>query len=178
MSTINNIDIHCIKGDITKQNDIEAIVNAANSNLAPGGGVAGAIHRASGPELYEECKTKAPIKTGEAIITKGYQLINKYVIHCLGPVYGIDKPEKELLQACYANALDIAEAHRIKSIAFPAISTGIFGYPVDIAAEHAFEIIIHKLNDLQYVESIRFVLFSQKDYNIHQDKLDILIKNK
>ncbi len=119
--TISDVTIECVKGDIAAQADITAIVNAANAQLRMGGGVAGAIHRAAGPGLSEECRPLAPIEVGEAVITGGHNLPNRYVIHCLGPVYGRDKQESELLARCYRNALRLAEKHNINSIAFPAI---------------------------------------------------------
>jgi len=144
-----------------------AIVNAANAELKPGGGVAGAIHRKAGPKLYEECKKVAPIRPGEAVLTKGYNLPNPYVIHCLGPVYGVDKPEDQILSRCYENALKIAEENRITSIAFPAISTGAFGYPMEPATRIALKTVLQKIPHLQTVEEIRFILYSRKDGEIY-----------
>ncbi|MDT8402161.1 MAG: macro domain-containing protein [Bacteroidales bacterium] len=172
--TISGIHIECIKGDIASQADIDAVVNAANAQLKTGGGVAGAIHRAAGPGLEEECRSLAPIRTGEAVITGGHKLPNQYVIHCLGPVYGADKPEDELLTKCYRNALQIAEQHRIESIAFPAISTGVFGYPLEDAAEVAFSTIAEMIPELKTVKRIRFVLYSDSDLEIHEKTLSRL----
>jgi O-acetyl-ADP-ribose deacetylase (regulator of RNase III) len=163
--------IECVQGDITNQPDITAIVNAANRWLRPGGGVAGAIHRKAGPELELECKRLAPIKPGEAVITKGYKLPNRYVIHCLGPVYGRDKPEAEILANCYRNALKLAEEYAIDSIAFPAIATGFFGYPVKEAAEVAFKTIKEMIPKLKSVKKIRFVLYTKEDLEIHKEVL-------
>jgi O-acetyl-ADP-ribose deacetylase (regulator of RNase III) len=171
---IGEISIEIVQGDITKQPDIDAIVNAANAYLTAGGGVSGAIHRAAGPELEKECKKYAPIKVGQAVITKGYNLPNKYVIHCLGPRYGIDEPEDKLLADCYINALKLAEENKISSIAFPAISTGIFGYPIEEATKVVFETIKSVLPKLDYVKKIRFVLFSKKDYDVYVLYLDLL----
>lgn len=156
--------IQIVQGDITKQPDLEAIVNAANAMLAPGGGVAGAIHRAAGPELYEECKKYAPIRVGEAVITRGYNLPNKYVIHTLGPRYGIDKPEDELLAACYKNSLLLADKHGIKSIGFPAISTGIFGYPFRDAAMVSLRTVSSLLPAMNNLSLVRFVIFGSEDF--------------
>jgi O-acetyl-ADP-ribose deacetylase (regulator of RNase III) len=167
---ISGVKIECIKGDIASQKDIDAVVNAANAQLRTGGGVAGAIHRAAGPGLEEECRALAPIRPGEAVISGGHSLPNKYVIHCLGPVYGIDKPEADLLAKCYRNALLLAEKHKIESIAFPAISTGAFGYPVEKATEVAFRTINEMIPDLKTVKNIRFVLYSDSDLEIH-DKI-------
>lgn len=172
MVTINNIRIDCKKGDISKQADITAIVNAANARLQSGGGVAGAIHRAAGPGLAEECQSMAPIKPGEAVISGAHELPNEYVIHCLGPVYGQDEPSAQILAECYKNALQLAEQNSIDSIAFPAISTGIFGYPMRDAAIIAFKSIRDIISDLNSVKEIRFVLFSQKDLDLHQEVMD------
>jgi len=163
--------IEIVQGDITKQPDIEAIVNAANAYLRSGGGVAGAIHRAAGPELEKECQKYAPIKPGEAVITKGYKLPNKYVIHCLGPVYGKDKPEDKILSLCYENALKICEEKNISSIAFPAISTGFFGYPIREATEVALKTCIELIPKLKKVKKIRFVLFDKEAFNIYRELL-------
>ncbi|PKM82827.1 MAG: RNase III inhibitor [Firmicutes bacterium HGW-Firmicutes-13] len=132
---ISNVILECIKGDIASQRDIIAVVNAANSQLRTGGGVAGALHRAAGPGLEKECRPLAPIKPGEAVITGGHNLPNRYVIHCLGPIYRVNRPEAELLKNCYRNALEIAEQNQIDSIAFPSISTGAFGYPIEEAVK-------------------------------------------
>ena len=163
-----SIKIECVQGDITKQADIDAIVNAANARLMPGGGVAGAIHRAAGPGLAEECKPRAPIKPGQAVITGGHNLPNRYVIHCLGPVYGADQPSDKLLADCYSNALKIAEQYGITSIAFPAISTGIFGYPMEEAARVAFKTIFNAASSLKSVRVIRFVLWDREALEVHE----------
>ncbi|MFO7852020.1 MAG: macro domain-containing protein [Bacteroidota bacterium] len=169
---INGKIIEVKKGDITRQNDMEAIVNAANAQLLPGGGVAGAIYRAAGPELVKESKPLGPIKPGEAVITRAYNLPNQYIIHCLGPVYGVDKPEDVLLANCYINSLKLADREGIASIAFPAISTGVFGYPVDDAAAVALSTITDQTAYLKNIEIIRMVLYSERDFNIHLEKLN------
>lgn len=168
---MSKIVVECVQGNITSQEGIDVVVNAANAELRSGGGVAGAIHKAAGPELYRECKPLAPIKTGGAVITKAYELPNKYVVHCLGPVYGVDKPESKLLADCYINALKIADEKGAISIAFPAISTGIFGYPVQEAAKVAFAAIKSQLNDLKNIKLIRIVLWDRSDFNYHKDAL-------
>jgi len=165
---ISGITIECVKGNIAEQTDVVAIVNAANALLRMGGGVAGAIHRAAGPGLEEECRPLAPLKPGEAVVTGGHKLPNLYVIHCLGPVFGVDKPEDTLLADCYRNALRLAEEYKIESVAFPAISTGAFGYPVQLAAEVAFKTIKREIPQLKKVKLIRFVLYSDKDLDIHE----------
>jgi O-acetyl-ADP-ribose deacetylase (regulator of RNase III) len=166
---IKGVNIECVQGDIASQDDMQAVVNAANAQLMPGGGVAGAIHRKAGRGLAEECKPLAPIKPGEAVITGAHELPNEYVIHCLGPVYGVDKPEDKLLASCYEQALDIAEEKKITSVAFPALSTGAFGYPMKEAAEIAFETVKKKADSLQSVTTIRFVLFSKSDLQKHEE---------
>lgn len=168
---LEGIMLEVVQGDISRQEDVEAVVNAANAALRMGGGVAGAIHRVAGPGLEEECRPLAPIDPGEAVITSGHNLPNDYVIHCLGPVYGRDKPEDKLLGDCYHNALDLAEEEGIASIAFPAISTGAFGYPVRDAAVVAFEVVQEKLPELEQVQKIHFVLFNNHDLEVHIDVL-------
>lgn len=165
---LSGIKIECQQGDIAAQKDIEAVVNAANAQLKTGGGVAGAIHRAAGPGLYDECRSLAPINPGEAVITGAHELPNDYVIHCLGPVYGRDQPEDKLLADCYRNALEISEEKKIDSVAFPALSTGAFGYPTKDAAKIAFETISEMLPKLQSVKKIRFVLYDKEDLDIHE----------
>jgi len=168
---ISGITIECIKGDISSQPDITAVVNAANARLLPGGGVAGAIHRAAGPGLEEECRPLAPIKPGEAVITGAHNLPNRFVIHCLGPVFGYDKPEDKLLADCYRNALQLADRHNIDSIAFPAISTGAFGYPLEPAAEITISTIKEVIPSLKHVRLISLVLYSQHDLEIFNKML-------
>ncbi len=169
---MDNVNIHCIQGDISKQEDVEAVVNAANAQLQSGGGVAGAIHNAAGPGLAEECKSMAPIAPGEAVISGAHDLPNEYVIHCLGPVYGQDEPSDELLANCYANALQLAEEHSVSSVAFPAISTGIFGYPMREAAKVALSTIKDITPNLNFVKEIRFVLYSQSDLELHRQVMN------
>ena len=160
--TMKGFKIEAIQGNIANQPGITAIVNAANAQLRSGSGVAGAIHSAAGPELDKACRSLAPLTPGEAVISAGYQLPNTYVIHCLGPVYGIDKPEDYFLANCYRNALNLAEGKQISSIAIPAISTGIFAYPIELAAEIALRTVSQMLPALHYVKHIRFVLFSRQ----------------
>lgn len=172
----NGVVVELRQGDITQQNDCKAVVNAANSMLQTGGGVAGAIHRAAGPELAIATRPLAPIKPGEAVITKAFRLPNAFVIHCLGPVYGRDKPEDELLAACYHNALKLAEEKHIQSIAFPAISTGVFGYPLKEAAEVALSTVIRCTPDLKALKKVVMVLHSAKDLETYQRVLEALLE--
>lgn len=169
---LSGVTIEIKRGDITNQGNVDAVVNAANAELRIGGGVAGAIHRAAGPKLTKETRSLAPIKPGEAVITGAYNLPNTYVIHCLGPVYGRDKPEDELLASCYSNALDLAEENNIESIAFPAISTGAFGYPMKEAATVAFKTIREAVKGLNKVNLIRFVLWGEDAQSIHEQVMD------
>lgn len=166
--------IECVRGDITRQPDIDAVVNAANAELRPGGGVAGAIHRAAGPGLDRECRPLAPIRPGEAVITGAHDLPNRYVIHCLGPVYGRDEPAAELLASCYRNALRRAAEKSAASVAFPAISTGAFGYPMEQAARVAVEAVRAELDRQSGVDLVRFVLFDDAARDLHQRVLDNL----
>ncbi|MCD6171351.1 MAG: macro domain-containing protein [Thermoplasmata archaeon] len=159
-----------VEGDITRQ-DCEAVVNAANPRLSPGGGVSGAIHRAAGRQLWEEAKKLGGCKTGEAKITKGYKLA-KYVIHTVGPVYRGSKEDRELLENCYINSLKIAFEHKIKSIAFPAISTGIYGYPMEEAAEVAIKAIINFLKNCDCEMNVKLVLYGNEAYKIHEKFLE------
>ena len=165
------VTVECIQGDITSQQDVDAVVNAANARLAPGGGVAGAIHRAAGPGLAEEAVPLGPIEPGEAVITGAHGLPNRYVIHTLGPVYGQDRPEAELLARCYRNSLALAEDNGVESIAFPAISTGIFGYPAEEAAQVALQTVREESEGLEQVRLVRFVLFGEKDLEVHERTL-------
>ncbi len=160
--------ITMIKGDITKQ-AVDAIVNAANQTLLGGGGVDGAIHRAAGPELLEECRTLGGCATGEAKITKGYRLPAKYVIHTVGPIYGREPlKEAELLANCYKNSLNLAKTPNIKTIAFPAISTGVYGYPKEEAAQIAINTVKDFIAKDDSLEEVRFVLFSDSDLKLYE----------
>lgn len=168
---VSGVRIQCVKGDIASQEDITAIVNAANSMLRTGGGVAGAIHRAAGPGLEDECEKFAPIEPGEVVISGAHDLPNEFVIHCLGPVYGKDKPEDKLLADCYRNTLKLADGNMIDSIAFPALSTGAFGYPFEEATAIALKTVTETLPQLDFVRLIRFVLFSEKDLKLYEKEL-------
>lgn len=166
-----NTTVEIVIGDITDQPDMDAIVNAANAELRIGGGVAGAIHQKGDPELTELTRPLAPINPGEALITEAPGLPNKHVIHCLGPVYGSDEPSNELIANCYKNAFYLAEKHELKSIAFPAISTGAFGFPMPDAAKIAIESILFETNELDSVKTIRIVLYDDEAFNVHNEFL-------
>lgn len=165
---IHGITLEFIRGDIVEQPDMDAIVNAANAQLRTGGGVAGAIHRAAGPELTRECAPLAPIQPGQAVITGAHQLPNRFVIHCLGPVYGVDKPSDKLLASCYRQALELAEKKQLSSLALPALSTGAFGYPMESAAQVALTTLLDAAPTLQSLKFLRFVLFRDEDVALHE----------
>ena len=158
-------------GDITKQ-ETDAIVNAANKRLAPGGGVAGAIHRAAGPALWEECKKLKGCETGEAKITKGYNLSATYVIHTVGPIYSGSPKDPEKLVSCYRKSLILAKENKIKSISFPALSTGYFGYPLEKAAKIALDTVVDVLKKIPEISLVRFVLYDKKALEVHKKALD------
>jgi O-acetyl-ADP-ribose deacetylase len=165
--------IEMIRGDITKL-ETDAIVNAANTSLLGGGGVDGAIHKAAGPELLEACRELNGCNTGNAKITKAYHLPAKYVIHAVGPVWRNGKNnEEELLSSCYKNSLQIAVKYNIKTIAFPNISTGVYGFPKFKAAEIAIKEVKDFLNTHNQIEKVIFVAFDEENYKIYQNKLNL-----
>lgn len=158
-------------GDITKLN-VDAIVNAANETLLGGGGVDGAIHKAAGPLLLEECKTLGGAYPGDAKITHGYNLPAKWVIHTVGPRYKGTKEDETILRRCYENSLCIARSYHLKSVAFPSISTGAFGYPIAKAAPIAIGTVIEFLEKRDYLGMrVIFVLHSKRDYEIYKNLL-------
>lgn len=171
---VHGVLVECVTGDIVHQSDMDAIVNAANAQLRIGGGVAGAIHRAAGTGLEAECRPLAPIAPGEAVITAGHNLPNRFVVHCLGPVYGHDEPSAGLLAACYRNALRLAEEAGIRGIAFPAISTGAFGFPMQAAARVALQTVADEALRLRTVRQVRFVLHDKADQAVHARMLEEL----
>ncbi len=162
----DRVKLECVKGNIVEQPDLEAVVNAANAQLLIGGGVAGAIHRAAGPELEKACRPLAPIKPGQAVLTDAFDLPNRKIVHCLGPVYNIDKPSDQLLADGYRNSLLLADEHGLKSIGFPAVSTGAFGYPIEEAAEVTADAVHSTMKELTNITLIRFVLYSDNDREV------------
>ena len=172
MREFHGVVVDCLRGDIADQPDVDAVVCAANAQLAPGGGVAGAIHRVAGPGLYEECKPLAPIATGDAVITSGHGLANPWCVHVLGPVYAQSNDPAGELASCYRAMLARAEEQQLRSIATPAISTGIFGYPVDEAADVAIRTVASVAPTLAAVRLVRFVLWDEADLDAHQRALE------
>ena len=164
--------IEALEGDITRQH-VDAIVNAANTSLLGGGGVDGAIHRAAGPELVVECRTLGGCPTGQAKITRGYRLPAKHVIHAVGPVWGGGgKGEEELLASCYRTALDLAGAHRLTSVAFPAISTGVYRFPPERAARIAVGTVASELAaSPRGIKRVVFCCFAQEPADHHVNAL-------
>ncbi|MTV26350.1 RNase III inhibitor [Nitriliruptoraceae bacterium ZYF776] len=158
---VGPVTVELVVGDLTAQPDVDVIVNAANAELTTGGGVAGAIHRAAGPQLEEACRPLAPIATGQAVRTEAFALPNRAVIHVLGPVYGRDEPAAELLAAGHREALRLAEEAGDTTIAFPAVSTGVFGYPVEEAAAVAVRTVVATAPELTQLRTVRFVLFDE-----------------
>lgn len=172
---VAGLTIELVTGDITRQDDIDAVVNAANAQLRTGGGVAGAIHSAAGEGLAEECRPLAPIEPGECVLTGAHDLPNEHVIHCLGPVYGRDDPSDEILASCYRRAMAIADERRLTTIAFPAISTGAFGYPREEAAEVALSAVIDTAASMSSLDLVRFVLYAEQDLHLHESTLERLV---
>ncbi len=163
--------ITLVKGDIVKQK-ADAIVNAANKSLLGGGGVDGAIHQSAGPQLIEECRRLRGCATGQAKITKGYSLPAKHIIHAVGPIFGREGgKEAQLLADCYRNSLILAKRNNIKSIAFPAISTGVYGYPKEAAAKIAVKTVKKFIETDAWFDEIRFVVFSDESYFIYKQTL-------
>ena len=164
--------IQVVQGDITKL-DCDCIVNAANRSLLGGGGVDGAIHRAAGPELLAECRTLHGCRTGEAKITKGYRLKAKYIIHTVGPIYSGTAEDAAQLADCYRNSLNLAKEHDIHGIAFPAISTGVYGYPLEDATEIAVKTVAQWLEaHADYAMQVIFCCFDARTERVYQTKVE------
>lgn len=173
-TAIGKSTLELVQGDITRQ-DTEAIVNAANSSLLGGGGVDGAIHRAGGPQILDECRKIGGCPPGEARITSGGRLKAKYVIHTVGPIYhGGQKGEPQTLANAYRNSLRLASQRGIKSLAFPSISTGVYGYPIELAAPIALRTVMDYLRTHPEIELVRFVLFGQAAYDAYKKALEEL----
>ena len=173
---VGNAAIELREGDITDQ-DTDAIVNAANRSLLGGGGVDGAIHRAAGPQLLAECRTLGGCETGDAKITRGYNLKARHVIHTVGPIYhSAGKKAPELLSSCYRRSLEVAGQNKLKSIAFPSISTGAYGYPLEEAAPIALKTVMDYVTDHPDIQRVRFVLFGRDAYQAYEKVLKDLAK--
>ena len=165
--------IEVLQGDITHL-DVDAIVNAANRSLLGGGGVDGAIHRAAGPDLLVECRTIGGCPTGEARVTRGYNLAAQHVIHTVGPVYSGKLSDSRLLSQCYTNSLQLAIDQDISSIAFPAISCGVYGYPIKAACKISVDSTCNVLTNNRSIKKVIFVLFSTGNYNIYRNYLSTI----
>ncbi|HVH08562.1 MAG TPA: O-acetyl-ADP-ribose deacetylase [Gemmatimonadales bacterium] len=164
-------NLEAVQGDITRQT-VDAVVNAANTTLLGGGGVDGAIHRAAGPDLLDECRRVGGCPTGEARLTRGYRLPARYVIHTVGPVWsGGGRGEADLLRRCYVSVFGLAARHALRSIAFPSISTGAYGYPIAQAAAVAVETVRAELAHAPSLEVVRFVCFSAADLAVYRQLL-------
>jgi len=173
---VNQSKLELTIGDITQQ-DMDAIVNAANSSLLGGGGVDGAIHRAAGPQLLAETRTLGGCNTGDAKITKGYNLKARHVIHAVGPVYRKNSSQvTQLLRSVYQRSLEIADENVMKTIAMPAISTGAYGYPIEEAAPIALKTVSDFLMTHPNIQIARFVLFTESDFQVFKSALDKIVK--
>ena len=174
VTQVNQARLELTQGDIAQQ-DTDAIVNAANNSLLGGGGVDGAIHRAAGPELLAECRTLGGCQTGDAKLTQGYRLKARYIIHTVGPIYRGSPRDAELLASCYRRSLEIASARHLRSLAFPSISTGAYGYPVEQAAPVALQAVVEYLQAHGDLELVRLVLYDRYTYQAYECALERLL---
>jgi len=175
--TVNGATLELVEGDITAQ-ETDAIVNAANRSLLGGGGVDGAIHRAGGPAILDECRRLGGCETGDAKITTGGNLAAKHVIHTVGPIYRNGRSgEPELLASCYRRSLEVAVENGLKSVSFPSISTGAYRYPMEAAARLALETVIEFLRGAPDIELVRFVLFGRPAFETYRTQLEKVVGN-
>src|SRR6266702_4487856 len=172
--TINGVTLALMRGNIVEV-QADAIVNAANSGLRGGGGVDGAIHRAGGPSIMEECRKIGGCPTGEAVVTPAGRLPAKYVFHAVGPIYSGSLDDQRLLASAYQSCLNLAEKHQVKCIAFPSLSTGIYGYPLELAAPIALHTIIEHIKKPTCLQQVLMVLFGESAYKVHELALDKLL---
>ncbi len=172
--TINGVTLALIRGNIVEV-PVEAIVNAANSGLRGGGGVDGAIHRAGGPSIMEECRKVGGCPTGKAVATTAGSLPAKYVFHAVGPIYSGSKDDEILLESAYQSCLNLAEQYKVKSIAFPSLSTGIYGYPLELAAPIALRTIIEHIQKPTCLQQVLMVLYGEDAYKAHEQVLEKLL---
>jgi O-acetyl-ADP-ribose deacetylase len=171
--TINGVTLALMRGNIVEV-QVDAIVNAANSGLRGGGGVDGAIHRAGGPAIMEECRKIGGCLTGKAVVTPAGRLPAKYVFHAVGPIYSGSPDDERLLASAYQSCLNLAEQHKVKSIAFPSLSTGIYGYPLELAAPIALRTIFEHIKRPTCLQQVLMVLFGESSYKAHEQALDKL----
>ncbi len=170
---VNGVTLELVQGDITQQ-DTAAIVNAANSGLRGGGGVDGAVHRAGGPAIMAECRKIGRCDTGNAVITTGGKLRARHVIHAVGPIYRGGQGEPEMLASAYRSSLEVARQNNVKTVAFPSLSTGAYGYPIAQAARIALQTVMDELRAHGQVELVRFVLFTEGDLRAYEQALEEL----
>ena len=173
--TINGVTLALMRGNIVEV-QVDAIVNAANSGLRGGGGVDGAIHRAGGPLIMEECRKIGGCPTGSAVATTAGRLPAKYVFHAVGPIYSGSQNDGLLLASAYQSCLDLAEQHQVKSIAFPSLSTGIYGYPLQLAAPIALRTIIEHIQKPTSLQQVLMVLFGESAYSAHEQALNQIMR--
>lgn len=172
--TINGVTLALMRGNIVEVH-ADAIVNAANSGLRGGGGVDGAIHRAGGPSIMEECRKIGGCPPGKAVVTTAGRLPAKYVFHAVGPIYSGSIDDERLLASAYQSCLNLAEQHQVKSISFPSLSTGIYGYPLELAAPIALSTIIEHIKKPTCLQQVVMVLFGESAYKVHEQALDKLV---